>query len=49
LSIFVSVVLTQIGSLEEETEAGYGIVRVKETSMMAEADSERRVLKIKLF
>jgi hypothetical protein len=32
----------------EETGASYGI-GVKETSMMAETDSERRILKLKLF
>jgi hypothetical protein len=33
----------------EETGTGYGVGGVKETSMMAETDSERRVFKLKLF
>jgi hypothetical protein len=46
LSIFVSFVLTWTVSPGEEIGAGYGVGRVKETSMMAEADLERRVLKL---
>jgi hypothetical protein len=38
-----------MASPEEETGAGYGVGGVKETSMMAETDLERRVLKLKLF
>jgi hypothetical protein len=33
----------------EETRTGHRVEEVKETSMMAERDSERRVLKLKLF
>jgi hypothetical protein len=33
----------------EETGAGHGVGVLKETSMMAETDSERRVLKLKLL
>jgi hypothetical protein len=38
-----------MASPEEETGAGYGVGGVKETSMMAETDSERRILKLKLI
>jgi hypothetical protein len=38
-----------MASLGEEIGAGYGVGEVKENSMMAETDSERKVLKSKLF
>jgi hypothetical protein len=38
-----------MASLGEETGAGYGGEGMKETSIMAEIDLERRVLKLKLF
>jgi hypothetical protein len=38
-----------MASLGEETGAGYGVGVVKEASMMAETDLERRVLKLMLF
>jgi hypothetical protein len=38
-----------MASPEEETGAGCGLAGVKEGSMMAETDSERRVLTLKFF
>jgi hypothetical protein len=37
-----------VASLGEERGAGYGVGGVKETSMMAETDSEKKVLKLKM-